>query len=276
MCIIVYKPNTSNFPKKDILKNCFSNNDDGAGYMYAVNGKVIIRKGFMKFKEFWDDLGKTRKKYGDNIPCVMHFRISTQAGINPTITHPYPVSDRLDDLRQLRSVADVGVAHNGIIDFTSDYKALDRNDTMSFVLDYLSLIADRKDWYTDDSKRKLIANLIGVHNKLAILSGDGHCELIGDFISDTDGCMYSNYSYTIDYSRAKSFPAITEKDWEDYYGHEWDDMIDDDYIKYENMWNKKDNVYDFTKETCPYTVYGDCSWCCDCRRCKECNMYLTV
>lgn len=273
MCIIVYKPNTSKFPKKDILKNCFSNNDDGAGYMYAVNGNVIIRKGFMKFKEFWDDVSKTRKKFGDDIPYVMHFRISTQAGINPTITHPYPVSENLSDLKSLKSVTNIGVAHNGIIDFTSDHKALDRNDTMTFVMDYLSLIATAKDWYNDPTKIKLITNLIGKYNKLAILSGDGHCELIGDFISDKDGCVYSNYSYMYDYSRVKSLSA---KNWEDYYTYDWDDMIDDDYIKYENMWNEKDDVYDFTKESCPYTVYGDCSWCCDCRHCAECNMYLMM
>lgn len=270
MCIIVYKPSTSNFPTKKTLKTCFSNNDDGAGYMFAANGKVAIRKGFMKFKDFWDDLSKTRKKFGEDVACVMHFRISTQAGINPYITHPYSVSDDLEKLRTLRVTADVGVAHNGIIDFTSDSKALDRNDTMTFVMEYLSLIADTAKWYENPNKIKLVENLIGKHNKLAILSGDGHCELIGDFVVATDGCYYSNYSYLVDYNTAVARKYYS---WEEY-GDVWDDNIDDDYIKYENMWDEKTNTYQFDRQICPYVVYGDCSWCCDCQHCKECGMYL--
>jgi hypothetical protein len=52
MCIIVYKPKGIELPKEDILKNCFDNNADGAGYMYAHKGKVLIHKGFMDWEDF--------------------------------------------------------------------------------------------------------------------------------------------------------------------------------------------------------------------------------
>ena len=39
-------------PSKKIFSNCFSNNDDGAGFMFPLNGKVHIEKGFMSFTAF--------------------------------------------------------------------------------------------------------------------------------------------------------------------------------------------------------------------------------
>ena len=80
MCIIVYKPADETFPSYKTLERCFRYNDDGAGYMYAANGSVFICKGFMTFDSFKKSLRRTRKLYGDYMPYVMHFRISTQAG----------------------------------------------------------------------------------------------------------------------------------------------------------------------------------------------------
>ena len=51
MCIIVVKP-SSVVVSRSILENCFANNPDGAGYMFANEGKVLIKKGFFDFGEF--------------------------------------------------------------------------------------------------------------------------------------------------------------------------------------------------------------------------------
>ena len=69
--------------QKDLIQ-CFKHNPDGAGYMLPINDKVVIRKGFMTFEEFKKDINKVVK---DNhidpteTPIVLHFRISTQGGV---------------------------------------------------------------------------------------------------------------------------------------------------------------------------------------------------
>ena len=65
MCIIVAKPKGQDVPSKEILKQCFTKNPDGAGMMYPVkvkDGKVLeiteeggessiyIDNGFMDFE----------------------------------------------------------------------------------------------------------------------------------------------------------------------------------------------------------------------------------
>ena len=59
MCIIVAKEKGQKLPSKDILKTCFNNNDDGAGFMYVQDGKVIIDKGYMDFKSFYKRVTRT-------------------------------------------------------------------------------------------------------------------------------------------------------------------------------------------------------------------------
>lgn len=257
MCIIVYKSATAKFPEKKVLKTCFDNNDDGAGYMYAANGKVYIRKGFMTFKDFWKDLNDSRKKYGDKLPYVMHFRISTQAGINPSICHPYPVSENMDDLYKLRSVATVGIAHNGIISLTSSYKKdVPYNDTMKFITDYASLIIDDDPYYYQDAKKiRLLEQL--ANSKLAILSADGHCELIGEFVA-LDGVYYSNYSYIASYAKPYTYSYLTDED-------EWADFYD-----------PATKTYDFDLDCCPMMLYGDSSFCSKCRQYAYCHEYNWV
>ena len=78
MCVICVKPTNTLFPSKETLQNCFYNNNDGAGFMYTFQDKVHIQKGLMTFESFWNCLEQARQKTGDNVPYVMHFRISTQ------------------------------------------------------------------------------------------------------------------------------------------------------------------------------------------------------
>ena len=62
MCIAVYKPIGQKMPSKKIFSNCFSSNDDGAGFMFPYNGKVHYEKGFMSYKSFKTGLKNAIKK----------------------------------------------------------------------------------------------------------------------------------------------------------------------------------------------------------------------
>jgi len=191
MCIIVYKPQDIQFPNKKTLKTCFNNNPDGAGFMFADNGKVTISKGFMTFKSFWKALNFERSKHGNDIPYVMHFRIGTQGGNIPENTHPFALTNKENVLKALDVDCGIGIAHNGIISMCNRTNT-DISDTMIFIKDYLSWIITDLDYYKDSRKLDVIEELAG--SKLAILDSKGHCELIGKF-TEHNNCYYSNSTY---------------------------------------------------------------------------------
>lgn len=225
MCIIAYKPLNVAFPEEYILKNCFDNNDDGAGFMYAFNGEVHIRKGYETFEKFMAALNKARAITGDKVPYVMHFRIATQ-GYEKTMTHPFPLSSKMENLKRLRCKCSIGVAHNGILDITSD-GAKTYSDTMKFITDYLSNIIQSYDWYKNKRTKKLIEYLID-GSRLAILDVHSHCELMGKGWEEDKGIYYSNHTwaykkYTYTGGTAGfSYPhARAWWDYDDYY----DDLV---------------------------------------------------
>lgn len=265
MCIVVYKPKNKNMPSADILRECFNRNPDGAGYMFPEDNKVIIKKGYMHFKSLYKDLIQDYLRLGKKTPFVIHFRIQTQGGINQALTHPFALSKNMNDLRELYSECDFGVAHNGIISLTStsaystyydtrtrqyvrDYNKPDYSDTMKFITDYLSLIIREQDWYKDDDKLSLIEKLAGYTNKFAVMDWSGHTTLIGNFIED-NGIYYSNSTYQ---------PIIRYSQQHPY---------DYDYDKY---YNEETGEYDFPLNECPCALYGDYEMCDYCGNFNEC------
>ena len=52
MCIAILKPEDKVL-SKDTLEECWNSNPDGAGFMYAENGKLHIHKGLMSFSSFY-------------------------------------------------------------------------------------------------------------------------------------------------------------------------------------------------------------------------------
>lgn len=270
MCIAIYKPAAAMFPSEDTLRTCFINNPDGAGFMYADGDKVVIRKGFMKFKSFWKSLSSVRDKMGDGFSYVLHFRITTQAGVREDCTHPFPISERMDDLRKLICTADQAVVHNGILSITTEYgarKTITYSDTMKFTTDYLSHICCVPRWWEDRHRMSLLSSL-SEDSRLAILDKSGHCTLIGSWTED-GGVHYSNSSYkshkTYSYGFGASYwkrafplshsvpephaesdpPLETMEDWESYR-------------------DPATGLYDFYEDYCPASVDSDRSYCPKC------------
>ena len=94
MCVVVYKPKNKKMPKEDRLLSCFISNPDGAGYMFQNGKNVTIKKGFMTFNEFYKSLMQDYNKVGKRSDFVLHFRISTQGGVNKPCCHPYKISKK--------------------------------------------------------------------------------------------------------------------------------------------------------------------------------------
>lgn len=199
MCIIVYKPTGIENPSWATLHNCFDYNSDGAGFMYAENNKVYIKKGFMT----WNSFKKAFKPFKNrtDLPLVIHFRITTHGGTEKGLCHPFPLTSNVAELKSTTSVADVGIAHNGFISMTS-YAKNGASDTSEFVRKYANVIITHPQWYVNPNANKCLAEIIG--SKMLVLSNDGHGEVVGDGWSEENGVLFSNTSY-------KSYRYLTSK-----------------------------------------------------------------
>ena len=190
MCIICVSRSGVRQPGEATIRAMFLNNPHGAGYMFARDGRVEIRKGFMRLDEYLRAIREERFTAADSV--VYHFRISTQAGVNPEMTHPFPLSNQPGRLRRLDQSCRIGVAHNGIIRLTSDPDNEHYSDTAIFITGYLSHIIRRRADLRDQRKLNTIYQL--AQSKFAIMDGGGYVATVGAFIHER-GLLFSNGSY---------------------------------------------------------------------------------
>jgi len=191
MCIIAVSARGKRQPSWDELQQMFFNNPDGAGYMTARKGKVEISKGYMD----WNDFAHALKfeNFGEKDPVVYHFRVSTQAGVQPSMTHPFPLSTHLPSTQLLDCSCPIGVAHNGIIRLTSDPTDKTYSDTAHYVAEYMAyLIRNKADMH---NKTILTAIERTTNSKWALMDGSGSIVTIGNF-NEHKGVLFSNYTYT--------------------------------------------------------------------------------
>ena len=229
MCIIVYKPTGIENPSWATLHQCFDYNNDGAGFMYAKNGKVYIQKGFMS----WNSFKKAFKPFKNrtDLPLVMHFRITTHGGTEKGLCHPFPLTSNVTELKATKSVTDIGIAHNGFISMTS-YATNGASDTSEFIRKYASTIITSPQWYRNPNANRVLAEVIG--SKMLVLSNDGHGEVVGDGWVEENGVMFSNntfreYAWWYSY---KSSTSITKKD---------DTKVTDNYNLYDDGYTSFDD-----------------------------------
>ena len=211
MCVIAVSKAGKRQPSIAELTRCYNNNSDGAGYMYVRaggDGKVHIRKGFMDIGEYIEAV--FNEHFTDADAVVYHFRISTQAGVNPEMTHPFPMTGNLKSMGIPSCKCDMAVAHNGIISLTSSKDEHKYSDTALFVAGYMSTFYRHSRDLYDDSLLDLVADLAGKTNKFAIMNGDGLIQTVGKF-EEHDGVLFSNNSYSTTYKK------YDWSDWTDWY-----------------------------------------------------------
>lgn len=190
MCVVAISKRGQRQPTEGELYQMFVRNPHGAGYMVARDNCVTIHKGFMTWANFSRAVRHERFTASDAV--VYHFRISTQAGIKPEMTHPFPLTSELKYHECLDVECSVGVAHNGIIPLTSDYTENRYSDTSLFVAKYLTRIIQRRQDLTDTNKLQLIERL--AQSKLAILDKFGDVATVGKF-TDCNGILVSNTNH---------------------------------------------------------------------------------
>jgi hypothetical protein len=190
MCIICIKPAGIKMPSTEEITNCFESNPHGAGYMFAHNGKVHIRKGFFKVPEMEQSFMETEKIIGtdlDSLPIVLHMRLATSGKVNKSNCHPFPNSHKQKWLKRTNIFWDIGVAHNGVAPYRCEMNEF--SDTQMFIIKVLwkysfQEMIDNKDMIFPPG-----------FNKFAIMNSNGEVLEIGDFQNDDEGRRWSNWGY---------------------------------------------------------------------------------
>ena len=191
MCIICVSPKGSPQPDIETLKIMFENNPDGAGYMVARDYKVELHKAFTNIDEYIANI--KAEHFTNDDAVVYHFRISTQAN-NPSMTHPFPITANNDYLKAWDLLADIGVAHNGIITLTSNGDK-EYSDTALYIRNYLSRYISNPSDITNDLLKKIEREAGG---RLAFLDKYGNVFMTGTWTYE-HGIFYSNGSYRKNY-----------------------------------------------------------------------------
>lgn len=221
MCIIVGKKIGIEMPDKSILKRCFDYNSDGAGIMWSDNGKVHIRKGFMKWEDFDKFLDILSKQIDlKNSSVVLHYRIKTHGKTSPQNCHPFPISNKIRDLKKLSMTTDIGCAHNGIIPIKPIHSL---SDTQTYILKRLYNIQKAHPRFLES--KRIMSQIEGeISSKMAFLTSEGSICTVGEFI-EQKGVLYSNKSfedrcfYDLDWLQYDEFwyGASAKKDVQDEY-----------------------------------------------------------
>jgi predicted glutamine amidotransferase len=185
MCIIAVVPQGRPITD-ETLRACWDSNDDGAGFAYvnSSNGRVTVRKGFMKFDEFLSVFRKKFEENNDKSPFVIHFRIRTHGACDAERTHPFYVGTNKDPNRPC-------VAHNGVLGCVPYDK--EKSDTQLFLEKYPK-------FFESSDKLKEIKEELGKAigwNKFAVLFPNKEVVIVNDQMGDTneDGVWFSNRNY---------------------------------------------------------------------------------
>ena len=229
MCVIIAKGKTDRLPTKEELKQCFEYNNDGAGFMYTDNGKVIIDKGYMTWQGFIRHYNKLVTKY-DNFKdkcLVIHCRIGTGGGNNQHNTHGYPLTDSIKEMQKIYNTCEVGLMHNGII---SDYTPQGSyyNDTQEFIKEFvINLQKFDKHFYKRQYFRDMIRSNSS-NSKWAILDKDDNLYTCGVFDID-NGLKFSNLNHKHRYvytpQRQFDYSGYYERVSRDSYGRTYEDIF---------------------------------------------------
>lgn len=190
MCIICASPVGVRQPSIATIRTMYHRNPHGAGYMCIRDNRVVISKGYMDEEAYVNAI--RHENFTPDDAVVYHFRISTQAGVNPEMTHPFPLSRRLSDMKALDVTCRCGVAHNGIIRLTSDPNNVEYSDTAIFITEYLADLIRRPDDLKNPYMLRFVERLAG--SKLAIMDASGYIATVGHFINH-NGLLFSNTSY---------------------------------------------------------------------------------
>ena len=216
MCIAVVNPKAVTL-KKQILQNCWDNNNDGAGILYVKDNKVVAKKEMNDFNKFYAYYQEAKKSGND---IVLHFRIGTSGGVNEHNCHPFHVND------------DTWFVHNGMLDVVVPHNS-PISDTQIFNNAFLKGLP--KGFMYNDTILDLIEYTIGSGNKFIFFNEHGHWRIVNEQAGSWDlGCWFSNKSYSYSYKK----PVYNN------YGYSYGGYRPTNTIGFPKVYNDWDDTYE--------------------------------
>lgn len=199
MCLAIVKPRGVQVAREHLLAG-WQHNPDGGGYAFVKDGKVVMRKGFMKLKDFIEAY-EVDEAVNPESNFLIHFRITSQGAKTADNTHPFLVEGG-------------ALIHNGTMSGTGAEYGKGASDTAKFADKFkTNLTYD----FVVDNKAQLDIAIQG--SKIALLYDDDRFAIINERDGHwKDGVWYSNYSYKT-YRPMTASDYFDEKDW----GEEEDD-----------------------------------------------------
>lgn len=170
MCCIIIVPRNQNIPSEDTLRQVYSHNGDGMGFVSETN---YFRT--FNFEDFMYELEKV--PIGENI--IIHFRWATHGSVKLSNCHPFVGYAQGDEYF---------FAHNGVLPISS------KNDMTDSEICFREKIlpAIRRLGY--ENAKKYIEKWRG-GSRFAIMKPDGDIETFGSF-QYFNGCLFSNFHWT--------------------------------------------------------------------------------
>lgn len=177
MCIAIFTPKEKQL-SKNIIKNCWRHNSDGAGFMYSKDGILKVHKEMESVKSFYGAYLQAKEEAPES-PFVLHFRIATHGKINTINCHP------------IRVFPNLGFVHNGML----DCELSDRySDTIIFKNTILKGLP--RGFHRNKAILSFIETYIGWDNKLIFMDNRGRVSIVnGEEGIWKDDCWFSNNSF---------------------------------------------------------------------------------
>ena len=198
MCVIAVSPMGVKIPTDEQLKKMWNKNSDGAGILIDLGGgKVTYKKGLMTFEQFEAARKVLQKSYDmEKLTTAFHFRIKTHGKTDAQTTHPFMLSPRFEDLRQLEYVGNLPVMmHNGTITGYGGWINKQSSDTQDFAatIGYGLLRKTKNKRRPSKSMIKAAEKVIN-GSRVVTFYGDGDPLFIGNWTKIND-VQYSNTSW---------------------------------------------------------------------------------
>jgi hypothetical protein len=214
MCIIAAQLKGSPILSPETLRECWTGNPHGAGYMFVAEGAVVIRKPFFKLAHLLASYARDHADYGAASPFVLHFRWATHGPRTPGNTHPHVVKE--DRGRPM-----VAMVHNGILNIGVKATSED-SDTVVYCREVLAYLPQRA--LMGGKMRRRIGRSIGSNNKFVLLDNAGKVSIVNEREGEWDGqTWYSNDGYKPYVAKVQSCCGVSYRADKD--GTEWEDTL---------------------------------------------------
>lgn len=186
MCIIALQTKGA-YLSDETIRTMFSGNPDGAGIMYAHNGRVHWQKGFFKVEQ----LIKAWRAIPEGCVAAMHCRIKTHGAVSSELCHPFALTDGRKMFKGSGDSACM-LMHNGVMSFMekdSHYNAKCDSDSSAYAKTLYDRFKSARLPNADELAK--IRKETEASNRILLLDGNGDYVTAGEW-EYKDGILYSN------------------------------------------------------------------------------------